>query len=713
MADPFPHFRDVIHDQFAIERELGRGGMAVVFLARDRKLDRAVVLKVLRPEVSVSLGAQRFVREVRIAAKLSHPHIVTLIDSGECEGFLYSVMAYVEGESLRERLVREGRLSLADSVDILRQVASALDYAHSRDVVHRDIKPENILLCRDAAVVTDFGIARAISAATEGERLTDPGIAVGTAMYMSPEQASGELELDGRSDVYSLGCVLYEMLSGEAPFHDRNHQAILAAKVRGELPGLRELGAAIPRRAEQVVVRALAPERGDRFDSAVEFVEALEGAVPTLAVGARHAPSVAVLPFANISADPENDYMGDGIAEEIIAALAKVPGLKVAARSSAFVFKGQSRDIREIGRELSVGTVLEGSVRRAGRKLRVMAQLIDVANGYHLWSGRYDREMEDVFAIQDEIGRNITQALKVVLTKEVQQAIARARTSDVEAYDHYLRGRQFFNQFRRKSLQFARETFGRAIEIDPDYALAHAGLADCCSFLHMYWGSQPEDLERAEEASRRALELAPELAEAHAARGLVYSLRGEHEQARLEFETAIRTNPQLYEARYFYGRTCFQEGRLEEAARLFEEAAELREDYQARFFMAQSYAALGQEEEARDGYRQALEVTQRHVELNPDDARAFTMGAVALCRLGNKAEGLNWAERALAVDPDDAGVSYNVACLFSLEGESDRAIESLEHAIQGGFARKDWFEKDPDLDPIRDDPRFRELMAAL
>jgi serine/threonine protein kinase/Tfp pilus assembly protein PilF len=679
--------------RYPIERELGRGGMAVVFLAQDRKHDRHVVLKVLRPEVSMTLGAQRFLREVRIAAKLSHPHIVTLIDSDEVDGFLFSVMAYVEGESLRERLVREGRLSVGAAADIVRQVASALDYAHGRDVVHRDIKPENILLCRNAAVVTDFGIARAIRAATEGERLTDPGVAVGTSVYMSPEQASGEIEVDGRSDVYALGCVLYELLTGERPFSGKNHQAILAAKVRGELPSLRELGAAVPKGVERAIVQALAPERDDRFDSASEFVAELDAAIPA---GAERGPSIAVLPFANISADPENEYLSDGIAEEIITSLSKVQALQVAPRSSSFAYKGKTRDIRDIGKELDVSTVLEGSVRRVGDRLRVMAQLIDVADGYHLWSERYD-----------------TDALKVILTEEEREAIAKARTGNVEAYDYYLRGRQFFHQFRRRNLQFAREMFDRAIEVDPDYALAHAGLADCCSFQHMYWGFKTEDLDTAEAASLRALELAPELGEAHTARGLVLSLKGDNEAARIEFETAIRMDPRLYEARYFYARTCFQEGRLEEAAQLFREAAEVREDYQSRFFAAQSLAALGRDHQAEAGYRRAFEVAAHHVGLNPDDARAYSMGAVALCRTGDKAKGLEWAERALELDPDDAGIAYNVACLFSLEGEADRAFASLRQAVDGGFVRKDWFEKDPDLDPIREDPRFQELMAAL
>lgn len=422
--------------------------------------------------------------------------------------------------------------------------------------------------------------------------------------------------------------------------------------------------------------------------------------------------TVVVLPFANLSTADADEYLSDGICEEITNQLARMQGLQVVARTSAYAYKGRHLDVRTIGRELGAGAVLEGSVQRSGDRLRVTTQLVDVANGLHLWSERFDRQMKDVFDIEDEIAENVVQALRGILRKEEREALAKNPTGDVTAYEFYLRGRQFFHQFRRKNLDYAREMFQRAIVMDPNYALAHAGVADCCSFIHMYWGGDPRYLAEAKSASLRALELAPDLAEAHASRGLALLQEGQLESAQESFETAIRLDPTLYEARYFYGRVCFQQGRLELAVRLFEQAAELRDDYQPQFFVAQSLAALKREAAAEAAYRKAFRLVERHLEFNPDDARAVTMGAVSLCRIGEKTQGIEWADRAIAIDSDDAGVSYNAACLYALEGKVDKAIASLEQAIARGFGNRAWLEHDPDLDALRDDPRFLRILAS-
>ncbi|MGD8726740.1 MAG: protein kinase [Gemmatimonadales bacterium] len=697
-------------DRYEIDRELGRGGMAVVFLGRDVKHDRRVAIKVLRPELTATLGAERFLREIQIAAKLNHPHIVPLFDSGDAEGLLYYVMPYVDGESLRVRLVRSGQLMLDEALEIARAVASALTYAHEHGVIHRDIKPENVLLSGSEAVVTDFGIARAISAAG-GMALTMEGLVVGTLGYMSPEQAAGSGNIDSRTDVYGLGCVLYDMLVGRAPGRWIDIRSATTGRIpkapREDRIKLDEL----PRGVERILVRALAHEQSDRFTTAQDFVEALIARDAKLARSIYK--TIAVLPFSNLSADPENEYFSDGITEEITNALTKIRSMRVASRTSAFVHKGSTLDVRQIGRKLGVDHVLEGSVRRDGDRIRLTAQLVNVEDGCHLWSERYDRELQDVFAIQDELSQSIVQALRLALSEEEREAIARVPTDDIQAYDYYLRGRQFFHQFRRKALSFAREMFEKAIEIDPEYALAYTGIADCSSFLYMNWGSHPEDLEDAARACHKALELDPELPEAHSAHGLVLTQRGEHDKAQEAFETAIRLEPNLFEAKYFYARACFQQGKMERAARLFEQAAEVRDDYQARFFAAQSYAALGREPEAEASYRRALYVVKDHLELNPDDARAVTMGAVSHCRVGDRAAGLEWAERAIMVDPEDAGIAYNVACLYALEGETGKAFDCLERAIGRGFGNRDWLERDPDLESLRGDPRFIELIDGI
>jgi len=424
--------------------------------------------------------------------------------------------------------------------------------------------------------------------------------------------------------------------------------------------------------------------------------------------------SIAVLAFVNMSNDPDNEYFSDGIAEEIINTLTNVKALRVASRTSSFALKGRNDDIGEIGRKLKVNTVLEGSVRKAGDKLRVTAQLVDVADGYHLWSERYDRQLEDVFQIQDEIAENIVQALRVVLGEDEKRAIEKTPTENVQAYEYYLRGRQFFHQYRRTGLQYARRMFDRAIEIDPNFARAHAGIADCCSFLYMYWDSSKANLEGADASSRKALQLDPKSAEAHTSRGLALTLRREYDEARQEFEAALRLNLNLYEAHYFFGRACLTEGKFDEAVSHYRDAWRVRpEDYQAIFLSATPLVKLGHRDEASDADRQGVKVADAHLELNPDDARAWYLSAGALMRLGQRDQALERARRALAIDPEDAGLLYNVACVYALAGSSEEALDHLDKAIQNGFGQREWLENDSDLDPVRDEPRFQALLRKL
>jgi TolB-like protein/Flp pilus assembly protein TadD/tRNA A-37 threonylcarbamoyl transferase component Bud32 len=720
MADLLQRLQSSLTDRYLLDREVGRGGMATVFLARDIKHDRRVALKVLHPELAATLGPERFLREIQIAARLQHPHILPLYDSGRADGLLYYVMPFVEGESLRDRLNKDKQLPVDDAVRIARDVAAALDYAHRQGVVHRDIKPENVMLHEGEAIVTDFGIAKAVSAAGS-ESLTQTGLAVGTPAYMSPEQASGEGEPDGRSDIYSLGCVLYEMLAGSAPFTGSTVQALMSKRFTEPVPSLKARRSGVSPELDEVVTKTLAREPHERFATAALLGQALGSArivtppnatlvvtpVPT-------AKSIAVLPFVNMSADPENEYFTDGIAEEIINALTKIQALRVASRTSAFAFKGKNEDIGEIGRKLKVATVLEGSVRKAGKKLRVTAQLVNVADGYHLWSERYDRELEDVFAIQDEISENIVKALRVVLSEDEKRAIEKAPTADVRAYDFYLRGRQFFHQFRRTGIQFARRMFERAIEIDPGYAQGYAGAADCCSVLYMYWDASRSNLEQADSYSQKALELNPEMPEAITSRALVLSLSQRYEEANANYERAIRLGPNLYEPHYFYGRALFQQGKHEAAVREYTEAARVRpEDYQAPLLMVQDLRSLGRTEEGSAAQRRGIALAERHLETNPEDIRALVLGASALMEQGKRDQALDWARRGLALDPEDSSQLYNVACCHALGGQKDEALALLDKAIRNGFGHREWLENDSDLASLRDDPRFQSLLARL
>ncbi|HKJ68154.1 MAG TPA: serine/threonine-protein kinase, partial [bacterium] len=500
--------KEIVGGNYTIKRELGSGSMTTVYLAEDEKHNRPVAIKLLQPEFTASLEKEQFLREIRIAASLNHPNILPVYDSEVHGGIYYYVMPYVAGQSLRDRLSRQKRLSIEESFHIVRDLVDALTFAHKQGVIHRDIKPENILLMEGHAVLTDFGIARAMTAAGR-DNTSQRGWILGTPAYMSPEQASSSQEIDDRSDIYSLGCVVFEMLTGKPPFTGSSVPVIIMNMFTQDVPSIRTLRPEVPMVAAMAIRKALAKSPDDRFGTISEFVQALESDDITQFHATEE--SIAVLPFTNLSQEQDTEYLADGLTEEIINALSKVEHLSMVSRTSVYAIRGKNLDVRALGEQLNVLSVLEGTVRKSGNKLRIHAQLIDVANGYQLWSERFNREMEEVFAIQEEIAQNIVRALRVILSKSEEAALVRTSSVDVKAYEYYLRGRQFFHQTRKKSLDFARQMFIRATEIDPGYALAYAGIADSCSLLNTYYPGNAADLAQADEASSRALKLDPEL----------------------------------------------------------------------------------------------------------------------------------------------------------------------------------------------------------
>jgi serine/threonine-protein kinase len=782
-------------DRYRIERELGRGGMATVYLAHDLKHDRLVALKVLHPELAAMLGPDRFLREIRTTARLDHPHILPVFDSGDAGGLLWYTMPYVEGESLRDRLRREVQLPIEEAVRIAREVAEALDYAHRHGIVHRDIKPENILLGERHARVADFGVARAVEAGGGG-KLTETGLAVGTPAYMSPEQATGG-PVDARSDVYALGCVVYEMLAGEPPYTGPTAQAVIGKRLSEPVPHLGSVRL-VSLTTEAAIARALAKAPADRFTTAGEFVAALQagatlplpptreaaprkpvarlalaGVLALLTLGgvyglwrrssvprvpesgnvpmvapvspptAATGPSVAVLPFTNLSPAAENEYFSDGMTEELITALGKVPGLRVAARTSAFAFKGRNADVREIGRQLNVGTVVEGSVRRAGRQLRVTAQLINVADGYHLWADEYDRELRDVFQVQGELARAIVSALRVPLrlSERSDTALVRAATSDPEAHDLYLQGRFHWNSRTREGLQKAVRYFREAIGRDSAYAPAYAGLADAFLNLADYRFLRGiQAIPEARIAARRALELDRTVAEAHASLGGVLESEQNWAGAEAEYRRAITLNPNYSTAHQWYAMLLvklpgrFNEalpeirwaqaldplslsvnndlalvlaisGDYEHAIQQFRNTLELNPGYPwALLGLGSTYAEMGR-------YQEAVRMLQKALELVPGDAEVLANLAIVHARTGRQDEARKILDQ-LKSAPVGKHSTLHIALVYAWLGERDAAFQWLD--------RVHWDARslipaanDPQFAPIRSDPRYARLLRKL
>ncbi len=592
-------------DGYAIERELGGGGMSRVFVATEKALGRRVVIKVLPPDLSAAVSTERFRREILLAAGLQHAHIVPVLTAGTSDGLPYFTMPYVDGESLRARLERDGTVPVRDCIAVLRDVSQALAYAHERGVIHRDIKPDNILLSGGVAMVTDFGVAKAISAAGGDSTLTSVGLALGTPAYMAPEQGTGDPTSDRRADIYALGAVGYEMLCGRTLFPGRSPQQTLMAHAVEAPKPVGECRPDTPPALAALIMQCLEKDPAKRPASAAALLQSIDsvmsggtairaamprrrrtavaGLIALAAVIAlagyfaatRRAPplpserSIAVLPFDPLGGKPEDEYFGDGMAEELITALSKVPGLRVAARSSAFAFKGKNEDARSIGRQLNVSAVLGGTVRREGKHLRVTARLESADSAREIWSETYDRNETDVFAVQDELTRAIVGALQLRLTPSSGAAIAKRGTANIEAYNLYLHGRFFYEKRSEDGLVKAADNFSQAIALDSNYAAAYAGLADSYSLLATFGFRAPRAMyPKAKLAALRALALDSMLAEAHTSLGFIQLFYDfDYESGSRELTRAIELDPHYAPARLFRSWYYVAAGQLDSAVR--------------------------------------------------------------------------------------------------------------------------------------------------
>ena len=743
MTEIGERLRTALHDRYRIEGELGAGGMATVYLAHDVKHDRKVALKVLREDVAHSMGAERFLREIHLAAKLNHPNILALYDSGDIEGVLFYIMPAVDGGSLREMLESTPQLAIEDAVRIVTEVASALEHAHRHGVVHRDIKPENILFHDGRALVSDFGIGKAVSD-IEGVGFTQIGMNVGTPAYMSPEQAVGEA-VDGRSDLYSLGCVLYEMLVGEPPFTGPNAQAVIAKRFVQTPADVCALREGVPRPIAVALQRTLARTPMDRYDTGGALISALREAASAARAPVAASPerSIAVLAFEDLSGNPENEYFGDGIAEDIINALTRIEGLHVAARTSAFSFKKKHASLAAIGEQLHVATVLQGSVRKSGNRLRITAQLVSVADGYHLWSERYDRDLTDVFVVQDEIAAAIAAKLQVTLVQSDANA-ERPTTAHVAAYELYVRGRALTMQ-RGTGIAQGLGYFERAIELDPSFARAHVGIAEALRVLAQYGFVRAADaIPRARAAITRALEINPELGEAVGVLALITLTSDFDTSKAMElFERALAMDPTLSEIRCLYAVWGLMLLRREDARGLAEVERAMRDDPLSS--ICASHASIGLTMIGR--YSEGLAAATRSAELNPGAFSSLHSIVLARTWSGDLEGGLAAAGPALQVSGRHPWVLSMMTHIFAARGDRvraeaihqelvarsvtgyvqctwlaasalalgriDEAMELVFRSVTESDAFGPWFLRWPNSEGIRSHARFPELLHLI
>ena len=726
-----------IISHYKILEKIGKGGMGVVYNAEDTKLKRTVALKFLPKEFTADPEAkERFIQEAQAAGALDHPNICTVYEIDEVNGQTFIVMAYIEGQNLKDRF-KSGLLEIEDALEIAIRVAEGLQEAHENGIVHRDIKPANIMLTvKDQAKILDFGLAKL----SWGVDLTKTATIMGTVAYMSPEQAKGE-KVDHRTDIWSFGAMLYEMLTGERPFKVTHDQAVLHAILNEDPVPITKIRKDIPQELEKIVKKTLEKDLKKRYGVMGAMLKDLKSVGSKSVSVSADKPSIAVLPFVNMSADPENEYFSDGLAEDLINALTKITDLHVVARTSSFAFKGEKVDIREIGEKLNVDNLLEGSVRKVGNRVRITAQLIKVKDGYHLWSDRYDRNMEDVFAIQDEITEKIMGKLTVALDV-LKKPHEEHRPVNLEAYYVYLKGRYCLNKFE---LDKALAYYEQAIKQDPDYALAYASIAEVYTLLSMGFDILPnkDAMPKARDAAQKALELDPNLAEAYVSLGLVaLSYDWDRKATKKYFQKAIELNPNSMSAHQwieFYWTYMMAD--LDEATAHLERALELDP---LNFLLK---VRLGFMSIFKGDYDHALDQFKVLLDFEPNFGLLYLSFATAYALKGDYDEALAYGEKMLEVGPPVVAYVGNMGWLYAAAGKKEKAYEllaELEERSKKGYVSSfwmaliylslgeidktfEWFEKAyeerdgnmiyftvPQLfDPIRADPRYKQLLIKM
>ena len=725
---------------YRILSKLGSGGMGVVYEAEDTKLGRHVALKFLPLEMAQDADAlQRFQREAKAASQLNHPGICTVHAIDQHEGQHFIAMELLEGETLADR-IRKGPVELGTLLDLGIQIADALESAHAKGIVHRDLKPANIFVTpRGQAKILDFGLAKIERARLAGaehseaptaiqpNELTSAGTTMGTVSYMSPEQARGQLT-DSRTDLFSLGTVLYQMATGVLPFQGETSAVVFDAILNREPLPLSQVNPSLPADLSRALGKALEKDRNLRYQTATDLKTDLmrlkrdadsggrrAAEAPDTRSGAQKAAerSVAVLYFENLSGVKEDEYLRDGVTEDIITELSKIKGLRIFSRPTVLAYRDKPVTPVQIGQQLKASCVLTGTLRRAGQRLRITAQLVDTQTDFPLWSERYDREMADVFEVQDEIARKIAEALRVQLSPQEQEALAVKPTQSLQAYDLYLRGKSFARRLTRQDLEFALQMFENAVSLDPTFALAHAAIANVCAELHYHYERAQGWIGRAVSATQRASALRRDLPEVLVAESWILYAEGQYEQAVAAVRQAIERKADTEGAYYLLLRALFASGQYQEVARLGDAALEASGgDYNVYVPVTNALGALGKKD-ALDKMRQReIQALEAHIKTVPEDARARTLLAGDYASLGMVDAAEREASLAIALRPNEAIVLYNAACVFCQLGKKFEALAAIQKSWDAGFRDPDWARRDPDLALLRGEPEFAKLYPA-